>query len=423
LRAHRRYLLADDPGLGKTAQALMALDVARPAIVTCRPGLRLQWAHEAKLWRPDLLVEVRTGTGLDAIRGASPGKLAIQGYSSHRAWARAPKGERPEVSPHTQWVVDEVQALKAPAAQQTRGCRRYRDAVIAAGGSIWGLSATPTLGKPWELWETLRSIGLEKAAWGSRKRFEGLFLEAIYGDRIPEQKLPEIERRLSRVQLRRSVDDALDLPDEVIRTRMVDISRTSEYADVEAISAELFRTGEEGSIEEAVEEAMCYSAGKSSTPFATLRRLLAMAKIHAMVDLQVEHEEAGAPLVVWSAHRAPVIAAGSRSGWGRILGGLDLGKRAEYVRRFSAGGLRGLACTIQAGGTGLDGLQRRCRHSVFVDRAWSPGTNRQARDRIRRIGSEGGCVIHTHLVADHDVDRAIDSILCRKALFLGQAGY
>ena len=55
LRDHKAVLLADDPGLGKTLQTLIAartLRVARTLIV-CPAGARRVWAAEIDRWFPD----------------------------------------------------------------------------------------------------------------------------------------------------------------------------------------------------------------------------------------------------------------------------------------------------------------------------------------------------------------------------------
>ena len=80
LRDHKAALLADDPGLGKTLQTLIAartLRVARTLIV-CPAGARRVWSGEIDRWFPDwnnrvFLVEPGTRTG--QVQNASPGPI------------------------------------------------------------------------------------------------------------------------------------------------------------------------------------------------------------------------------------------------------------------------------------------------------------------------------------------------------------
>ncbi len=51
---HRTFLLADEPGLGKTAQALLAAQAtdAYPLLVVVPNVVKTNWAREADLWTP-----------------------------------------------------------------------------------------------------------------------------------------------------------------------------------------------------------------------------------------------------------------------------------------------------------------------------------------------------------------------------------
>jgi len=57
-------------------------------------------------------------------------------------------------------------------------------------------------------------------------------------------------------------------------------------------------------------------------------------------------------------------------------------------------------------------LTRAC-FIVFVDLAWSPAENAQARDRIVRIGQERPVLV-TNLVARHPLDERVSEILEQK---------
>lgn len=69
LATAKRALLADEPGLGKTAQAIRALkeieeqgDEAFPALIVCPNTLKKNWAREFARWYPEVQVKVIKGT-------------------------------------------------------------------------------------------------------------------------------------------------------------------------------------------------------------------------------------------------------------------------------------------------------------------------------------------------------------------------
>ena len=64
---HRSFLLADEPGLGKTAQALLAAQAADayPLLCVVPNVVKTNWAREAGLWTPHRPVTVIHGDGSD----------------------------------------------------------------------------------------------------------------------------------------------------------------------------------------------------------------------------------------------------------------------------------------------------------------------------------------------------------------------
>jgi len=67
---HRTFLLADEPGLGKTAQALLAAGVANayPLLVVVPSVVKTNWVREANLWTPNRRATVVHGNG-DTVDG------------------------------------------------------------------------------------------------------------------------------------------------------------------------------------------------------------------------------------------------------------------------------------------------------------------------------------------------------------------
>lgn len=62
---HRTFLLADEPGLGKTAQALLAAQAADayPLLCVVPNVVKTNWAREVKMWTPQRSVTVIQGDG------------------------------------------------------------------------------------------------------------------------------------------------------------------------------------------------------------------------------------------------------------------------------------------------------------------------------------------------------------------------
>ncbi len=89
LLAQRRAFLADEQGLGKTIEALAALeaDGAYPAVVVCPASLKLNWLRELERWLPGRSARVagghRRGRPRPPVRGPA---------DDHRRQLRHPRG-------------------------------------------------------------------------------------------------------------------------------------------------------------------------------------------------------------------------------------------------------------------------------------------------------------------------------------------
>jgi SNF2 family DNA or RNA helicase len=87
---------------------------------------------------------------------------------------------------------------------------------------------------------------------------------------------------------------------------------------------------------------------------------------------------------------------------GIYTGDTDKSDRDRIVREFQAGTRRVFAGTIRAGGEGI--TLTKATTIVFIDRDWSPSKNRQAEDRLHRIGQKDTVQV-IDIVAKDTVDR------------------
>ena len=143
------------------------------------------------------------------------------------------------------------------------------------------------------------------------------------------------------------------------------------------------------------------------------RAALEDSKVAAAEELIESYEDAGEPLVVFGCHVAPVTKIGSRAGWATITGETPFPVRAEAVRAFQAGELKGIALTIQCAGFGL--TLTRARIGLFLSLPWTPADLDQAEDRLMRIGQKND-VQYVYLVCDDPIDRRVAAILTKKRM-------
>ena len=417
LAARTGAMISDEMGLGKTIQALTALPEGAAAVVVCPSVAKGVWRREAGAWRPDLRVTVLSGRG--SFRWPAPGEIVVINYDILPAATGGEKGatladaDLAAACPAgVHLIADEAHALKSSKAKRTVAFRALAAAAREVGGICWLITATPLLNRGAELWSLLQAAGIAREAFGSWDTYMRLMggFNGPWGIEWGDVRDPEeVGRRLSRVMLRRLRAEVLpELPRKQYTEITVDLdAKTAKLCD-KAIKGLAAR----GLTLEALDEIVNETAdGAGFEEMSQARSALSAAKIAAAVELIESYEEAGEPVVVFSAYRQAAETIGSREGWATITGETGPEERTRIEEAFQAGTLRGVSGTIKAMGVAIT-LVRAC-NAVFVDCEWTPALNAQAEDRICRIGQTRPCQI-TVLVGDHAVDRRVADLLAAK---------
>jgi SNF2 family DNA or RNA helicase len=402
-------ILADQPGTGKTMQDLLSIEEHQREVVVCPAVAKGVWANETIKWRPDLNPVILEGRGM--FRWPRKGEVVICNYDI------LPDKPPPFPAGDVQYKLtgDEAHMLKtgSEAAIRTRRFRALSRQVRKAHGKAFGLTGSPLLNHPLDLWHLLTSFGLEEEAFGSFPEMKRLFQCSLggFGEIEWGMPLPEVPGRLKRVMLRRLRRDVLkDLKGKAYQQIPVEIDRETKLACDLALEA----LKERGiSFEQAIETAMKTDGGNLKfSEWSRAEMMLAVAKIPAMFDVVRQFEANDEPLVVYSPYKAPIEALNKRKGWVGITGDSVPGEeRFRVSQSFQEGRLKGVGMTIRSGGVSL--TLTRSHYGLFVGKDPVPEINGQAEDRLDRFGQEN-LVFIMDLVADHYLDRKKASMLARK---------
>jgi len=409
-------LLADDPGLGKTVQAIAALTAARmfPVVVVCPSSVKHNWAREFRTSRLDLRVEI-----VDGLDGKLPrAHVLILNYELMAA------RESQLLRCGAKCVVfDEGHTLKEP-----RPTRSHRAAVgtrIAHGlGCAVILSGTPVLNRPEELFRLLHI--LDKENWPTyeayRDKFCGALLEGERGLETKHAKVrnPATLRAVcSGLVLRRTMSQVLKLPEKTRESVVVELSKEDRvhYDLAEKNVVDWLKSlGAE-------KRASSAARGQAIVKLTMLRRIAALGKLRGPLGayLSAWFRRERRPLVVFGHHKQVLdgvhrlcVRSGARIS--RIKGGDGGEKRQAEVDKFQRGASDVFIAPIRAGGQGLN-LQR-ASDMLFLERTWTPSLLTQAEGRIHRLGQKRKCSV-IYLDAKHTIDDHVRAVLDNKRRVIG----
>jgi SWI/SNF-related matrix-associated actin-dependent regulator of chromatin subfamily A-like protein 1 len=393
----RGAFLADEQGLGKTVEALAALeaDSAYPAIVVCPASMKLGWRREAERWLPHRSVALVEG------RSAVPpkGEITILNYEIVAHHRQALSLRKPRAL-----VVDESHYCKNPRAKRTQAVRALAGAV-APDGLRLALTGTPVLNHAEELIAQLRVIGrLQDFGSGSRfaQKFQG---------QLSEERLHWHLRRHCFVR-RVKADVLPQLPPKRQVVVPVALTNETEYRLAEKDVVEWLRS-QPLDLSELNARIAATLRAERLAQLGTLQRLAARGKLAAALAWIEDFLASGEPLVVFARHLEVQQAVIKRfSAAAHLLGQDSLRDREIAIATFQDP--NGPQLIVGATRVAAQGITlTRASNVAFLELEWTPAMHDQAEDRCHRIGQRDA-VTAWYLLAADTIDETMARLIQRK---------
>lgn len=405
LLSRRRAILADDMGLGKTRQAIIALREGVPAgpyLVVCPAAVKLNWRREIHLVEPDADVHVvGSGAGFEAGHRWTVVTYELLGRCETEALA----------VPWAGVVVDEAHYIKNRSQRAARVLRLLGADATSGPTAAYLLTGTPMASRPRDLFHLLRAVRhpLATSFYAYATRYCAAYDNGWGLDSRGASNLEELARLVSGVMLRRTKDEALDLPEKVRTWLPVDV-----------------RTDRARALEE---RALHYleehpaRGGPTWVRFLGLlnraRHALAVAKAPATVGLVADLLDGGHKVVAFTNYTEVVDRYRREFGSAAVA---VTGEHTATQRQDAVDALQGdpavrlLVGNLKAAGVGVN--LTAASHVVFNDLDWVPGNHWQAEDRIHRIG-QTSATFATYCYAPGTLDGYVAALLEEKARTIG----
>ena len=427
-------LLSDEPGLGKTAQTIIAGDRAlvNTVLVICPASARHNWADEVEKWsmfghEVNIITERHHAPRENAYNIVNYDKFSRALDAKNKPSAFLKKFT------NIKWdlvICDEAHLLKEKSSKRTKAILGQQGGIHGSTKRLWLLTGTPMPNHPGELWTVLCAMGATQDNYSDFTKsfcvFQNYF-QRFQPTGANPASAPALAELLNSVMLRRLKKDvAKDLPELSI----TDWSLPPVKVNVETIfgsdpkikevlaeqEEEVRRLWEKLDANVPMETAL--RAVKALGPMVSeYRRWLGIVKAESAAIAIKEELSCGQydKIVIFAHHKQvvkrlkeslseynPQVISGETSAIGR-KDAVDTFQNDPKARVFIG--------NIAAAGTAL--TLTAAAEVVVVEPDWVPANNAQAIQRCHRIGQTIPVRARMAKLAD-SLDNRISEVLRRK---------
>lgn len=399
-------LLADEPGLGKTVQAIGAVDLLglQNNLVVCPASVRRHWWQEVEKWTGNT-----RGWEIISYNGAVKESNLIE-----------------LMRPGVHWdsiILDEAHFLKTYDSQRTEGIFGNDYGLARRADYKWALTGTPILNRPRELYPILKCMASHRIKGyctfeSFTEHFCGAYWDGFQINTKGATNLEELAQCLDGFMLRRTKREVFpDRVEPLVSRIPLELTRR----DLSAVYEEERAIGAREMTLSSVHERFSQLGDTSR-----LLRLTGEAKIRAICEFIDDRIQTDGKVIVFAHHKTVIAGIKDRMEKRKrgpvIYEGNDNSKEAAKTAFIYNPWNQVIIGERQTMGTGVDGLQRASSTVIIAEPSWVPGETTQMIRRADRMGQEDDLVtayityapdtLEMAVLGSHDrKERIIDPIM------------
>ena len=421
---HKRCIFGDQPGLGKTLQAIGTVTIAKayPCLVICPAALKINWQREFKKFagKNAMILDDRNKASWHRFFETKCCNIFITNYESLKKFfvLKVKEDARftmksiefdPRISLFKSVVIDESHKCKSTKTQQSK----FVEGICKGKEYILELTGTPVVNNNTDLIQQLKIMGrLED--FGGYKYFVERFCDG------PKQSsnVKELNWRLSSTCFfrREKAKVLTQLPDKSRQYIEVDISNRKEYDKAELI--QYLRTYKNAD-DEKVAKAL---RGEVMVKMGILKAISARGKIKVFSEFIHDVIDGGEKLIVFAYLKEVVQELKKIFPEAVTVTGEDNATQKQTaVDRFQNDpSCKLIILNYKSGGTGLT-LTASSR-VAFIEFPWTFSDCEQAEDRAHRNGQKNNVNCYYYLGKDTIDKYMYDVIQTKKGIANGVTG-
>jgi len=430
---HRTFLLADAPGLGKTAQALLAARAADayPLLCVVPNVVKTNWAREVEMWTPRKTATVIHGDGSDVDGFADIVIVNYEVLDRHVGWM----GEHG----FRGMIVDEAHFIKNKSSQRSQNVLEIAEKIRrrTVRPLMMALTGTPLINDIEDfraIWQFLGWIDDKKPLAELMVKLEETGLTPADPSFYPAARRSVVEMGIVR---RRKVDVAADIPARRVADLPVELDdeagRSIRDAERELARRMVQRyetalaTRKEGRVVDGIDHNLVRQVATweredtdatSGENVFTMMRHIGQAKAGLAADYAAQLARNVGKVVFFAKHIDVMDTAEDTFARRGIRYTSIRGDQTPKAREAAIDGFVNdpeveiIVCSLTAAGVGLN-LQV-ASNLVLAELSWTDAEQTQAIDRVHRIGQETP-VTAWRIIAAQTIDTRIAELIDSKA--------
>ena len=419
----KRCIMGDEPGLGKTAQAIGVLTISKafPALVICPASLKVNWQRELKKFgglQAVILSDENRNTWqrfweIKKADGRPCAEVFITNYESLKKFfvAKIRREGRftlksvdfdERVKLFRTVIIDESHKCKTATTQQSK----FVQGIAMGKEYIMELTGTPVVNNNVDLIQQLTIMG-RLGDFGGYSKFVARYCA---GER-KSSHLKELNYFLRKnCFFRRLKKDVLtQLPDKTRSYLVMDIDNRKEYRAAEKDIIDYlvkYKAADDEKIQKTIRGAIMVKMG-------ILKQISAKGKVQSAIDIIHNTIDGGQKLIVFCFLKEVVQQLKAEFRDAVTVTGDDNDRQKQWaVDRFQTDeGCRLIILNYKSGGVGL--TLTAASNVLFVEFPWTAADCNQAEDRAHRNGQKNAvnCV---YLLGKDTIDEYMYNLIQQK---------
>lgn len=412
----KKILVADEPGLGKTAESIYASDYlhksnkSKKCLIICGVNtIKYNWLEEINFHSDEQAILI-DGTENDRLKAIDKWRTTDSVYYAVINIEALRKDDiRNNLNGIADCIIcDEIHKAKNGRSQQGRALRSL-DAPYKIG-----LTGTPIDNKVEDLYNILAWLDVEKRTF---REFRNAYciLDPKWGTVIAYRNLADLKNELSSVMIRRKKSDVVSLPAKIYKTEYVDLS-VAEQKMYKKLQNGIFLQIDKIMNMENPLSSILHLREVTGGLYTTSRNNAKLNRIKEILSEEII--PAGKKAIIFSKYEGITrIYKHELAEYhpAYITGNVDPRERQKEIARFqNVSDCKICIGTISAMGTGI--TLTAATTVIFADKEWTISANRQAEDRAHRIGTRESINIIT-VVAKNTIDEYVEKLLNDKEMY------